>query len=87
LQNKQNEGSQSLIIYYDPETGNGPLTEAIRKNGAKVLYRYQNFNAVAIKINKNQQMNDAIKYYEKVKGVSLVTCDEKMELNKGAQTY
>lgn len=72
--------NQNLIIYYEPETGNEDLLRAAKKYGSKVLYAYKNINGIAVTVPANKNPPDAIKYYEKVKGVLSVTKDEQLQL-------
>lgn len=69
-----------LIIMVDAETGKGPLKEAIKAYKAELIYDYQNINGVAIRIPNNRTMDEAIKYFENVKGVISVQRDEIMQL-------
>lgn len=71
---------ENLIIYYDPEVGNGNLLRAAKKYGSEVLYMYENINGIALTIPNSKSIQDAVNYYEKIKGVLSVTKDEKMQL-------
>lgn len=71
----------NLIIYYDPETGNKELLDAAKKYGSKILYLYKNFNGIAVTVPKEKSVEDAIKYYEAVKGVQSVNRDRIMHLD------
>ena len=66
---------RTLIIFYDPEVGTAPLDKAIADCGAEVIYRYHNFNGMAIVIPGNMNINDAIKFFEQVDGVLSVRRD------------
>ena len=44
------EVTNTLIIFYDPETGSERLMNAVREYGAKIVYEYRNFNGIAIKL-------------------------------------
>ncbi len=78
---KQNQPKQ-LIIYYDSETGKDSLLQAIENYSAKIIYDYENFNAIAISIPKNRNLEQAKKYFEKVNGVLLVENNRIVELQK-----
>lgn len=43
-------GHENLIIYYDPQGGNGELIEAAKKYGSDVLYVYKNINGIAVTV-------------------------------------
>ena len=64
-----------LVISYDIEIGKDPLKKAIRKYGAEVKYDYRIVNAIAVRIPDPDKMDEAILYFEKVKGVLQVSRD------------
>ncbi len=59
----------NLIISVDKEIGKGPLKKAIEEYQAEVLYDYNIINSMAIKIPPNKNIDDAIKFFQKVEGV------------------
>lgn len=73
--------NESLIIYYEPATGNKELLKAAERYGSEVLYVYRNFNGIAVTVPKGKNISDALKYYTGIKGVLSVTKDEKMQLD------
>lgn len=76
--NKSEFGDNSLIIFYDSETGSSYLLDATRKFGAKIIYEYKNFNGIAITLPEGKggkNINDSISYFSKVKGVISVERD------------
>ena len=75
--------SDVLIISYDIEIGKEPLKKAIRKYGAEIKYDYRITNAIAIRIPDPDKMEEAILYFEKVKGVLQVSRDRINYLNRG----
>lgn len=72
---------ENLIIYYEPEAGNGKLLEAAEKYGSKVIYVYKNINGIAVTVPRGRTAADAMKYYRGIKGVLSVTKDRKMQLD------
>lgn len=74
-------GHENLIIYYDPSTGKDELLKAVKKYGSDIIYIYQNINGIAITVPKDKTDTEAIKYYEKIKGVLSVTKDTKLQLD------
>lgn len=64
-----------LIIFYDAEVGNIPLTQAVKKYGATIVYRYQKLNGMAISVPK-RDATKAIAYFGEVRGVLAVMPDE-----------
>lgn len=71
----------TLIVYYDGQTGSTPLLSAIRKMRGEVIYKYQNFNAVAFRIPDNAEIESVMKSIRKVKGVLSVQRDRIMHLD------
>ncbi len=74
--------SRNLIVYCDPEIGKAPLLKAVQHYKAEIFYDYQNFNAVAIKIPANKNLEKAQHYFKKIKGVILVNKDEIVQIEK-----
>lgn len=77
----EKEDSEVLVIFYDVEIGKKPLLKAIEDYGAKINYQYNSIKGIAISVPKDK-INDAISYFEKVKGVLAVNKNEKSELHK-----
>ncbi len=63
---------RTLIIYYDKTVGKTALEKAIRNYGAEVVYEYKALHGFSIKIPADKNINSAITYFKKVKGVSSV---------------
>ena len=63
------EATNTLIIFYDPETGSERLMNAVREYGAKIVYEYRNFNGIAIKLPNGTDMEKAASHFRMVKGV------------------
>ena len=61
--------NQTLIIFYDPKIGSEPLLQAVQQYGARVVYRYQNFNGISIAIPSDKKILAAQKHFESVCGV------------------
>lgn len=70
-----------LIVYYEPELDVTKLKEQINAYGANIVYEYENFNAFAIKLPKNTEVEASIKHFEALKGVLQVIKDQKNQLN------
>lgn len=73
-------GHENLIIYYDPQGGNGELIEAAKKYGSDVLYVYKNINGIAVTVPDGKTIQEATKYYDCIKGVLSVVEDRKMQI-------
>ena len=75
------EVTNTLIIFYDPETGSERLMNAVREYGAKIVYEYRNFNGIAIKLPNGTDMEKAASHFRTVKGVLSAEADGKMQLH------
>lgn len=75
------EATNTLIIFYDPETGSERLMNAVREYGAKIVYEYRNFNGIAIKLPNGTDMEKAASHFRTVKGVLSVEADRRMQLH------
>ena len=64
-----NYDSNTLLINYEGKEVLDSLKSEIQKYGASVAYDYNNFNIIAITIPDNKNIDEALKYFEKVKGV------------------
>lgn len=71
----------TLIISYDVEVGKEPLLEAAKKMHSEVIYDYQNFNMLALRVPDKTDIQKAIRKLEKVKGVLQVNRDQIMHLD------
>lgn len=63
----------TLIIYYDEGVGKGPLKKAVAKYGAEIVYDYSIINALTVKIPKGKTLEEAAKFFSKVKGVEEIS--------------
>ena len=68
--------NNTLIVYFDTSIGNKPILTAAKKYGSEILYQYNIVNAVALTIPPNTNINEAIAYYQNVKGVLQVNRDK-----------
>lgn len=57
------------IIYYEDEKARENLLEIAQERGDEVLYKYQNFNAIAIKITSSATEENAVRNYSNLPGV------------------
>ena len=71
----------TLIIFYDAEIGKEPLLEAIKKYEAQVIYDLKMMNSITIKIPEGSKIEDAIQYFNNIKGVLQVNRDSIMQLD------
>lgn len=75
-----NVAHENLIIYYDPEVGNEALLRASLQYGSEILYIYNHINGIAVTVPHDKPLQDAVKYYENIKGVLSVNKDIKVQL-------
>lgn len=73
--------NRNLIIYYDAQTGNRHLLNAVKIQGFPILYRYKNFNAVTVRVPQKKNIEQAIQHFEKIKGVLQVSRDHIMAVH------
>ncbi len=74
----------TLIVYYDEEIGQGPLRKAVSRYKADIVYDYSIVNALTVKIPDGKTLEDAAKYFGKVKGVIGVSRNEIHNLGGGS---
>src|SRR5574344_793080 len=72
----------TLIISYGERKDTTALYKAVKKYGASFIYKYNNFNAIAISIPKEKNIGDAIIYFKKIKGVLSVVRDRIYHLDE-----
>ena len=70
----------TLIIMYDEAAGKEPLLEAIEAYGAEVKYDYSLIAGMAIRIPDGTDIQDAIAFFRKVRGVTSVERDRIIRL-------
>ncbi|KAG4083043.1 hypothetical protein H8356DRAFT_1751391 [Neocallimastix lanati (nom. inval.)] len=70
----------TLIIFVDSNIGKDDLKKAIEEYQAEVIYDYNSFNSMAIKIPSGKTIEEAIQYFQNVKGVIMVNRDQKSQL-------
>ena len=80
LQQTGEQLTRNLIIFYDREQGVAALLAAAQSYGANVIYQYQHLNGIAVAIPAGKEMQDAIRYFERVKGVLQVNQDSILQL-------
>lgn len=59
----------TLIIYYNEAVGKEPLKKAVARYDAEIVYDYSIINALAVKIPQGKTLEEASKFFGKVKGV------------------
>lgn len=66
------QASHTLIIYYDKVKGDKALMKAIEKKDCVILNEHKNLNRVTIKTPQGWDIEKAVAYFNKVKGVTAV---------------
>lgn len=74
----------TLIIYYDEGIGQGPLKKAVSRFNADIVYDYSIVNALTVRIPDGKTLEEAAKYFSKVKGVIGVSRNEIHNLGGGS---
>lgn len=77
----ENSPGNVLIIYYDSTIGKQPLLKSTWEMGCETIYDYKNFNAIAIRVPINANLNSVITKLNKTKGVLSVNRDQIMHLD------
>ena len=75
------ESEHNLMISYDVSIGKDALMAAIEEYGATILYNYNNFNFVAIRIPDGKFIGEAIEFFKNVDGVLSVLRDSKVHID------
>lgn len=71
----------TLLIWYDASMGTEALLKATNDMKCEVLYKYSTFNAVALRVPGDVEINAAIEKFQKVKGVTQVSRDRVYHLD------
>ena len=69
MNNQQQFSPTNLIITVDNTIGKEHLKKAIEEYHAEILYDYNIINSMAIKIPEDKNIEKAIEFFKKVKGV------------------
>lgn len=67
-----------LIVFYEDATANKRLRRAIRKMHCETIYKYHNFNAMAVRIPKGSKIMTVADRIRKIRGVLTVERDRIM---------
>ncbi len=79
-QQRAQDTTGNLIIFYDVQTGSAPLLKAVKTSGATLVYKYNNLHGIAIRPSSKTNIEDAITYFKKVNGVLSVEQDRLLRL-------
>lgn len=67
---------KNYLVYYDALVGKEYIYKALDKTKSEVLFDYNNFNAVAIRVPLKKDADKMQAYFENVKGVIFVQPDQ-----------
>ena len=67
---------KNYLVYYDALVGKDYLYKALEKTESEVLFDYNNFSAVAIRVPLKKDAEKMQAYFERVKGVVFVQPDQ-----------
>ena len=81
IPNQTQYSNTTLIIFYDSVIGKEPLLKAIEEYKAHIIYDLKIMKTITIKIPKETKIEDAIEYFNKVEGVTLVERDSTVQIN------
>lgn len=73
--------SDTLIVFYDVQTGDAPLLAAVQRERAKILYRYRQFNGLALSLPSGSDAEQAAARLRQTRGVLSVEPDRIMTLH------
>lgn len=73
--------SRILIIFYDAETGSHALLQAAKDHKCEVIYSYDNFKGIALRVPEDWNIEEAMEYFKHVKGVLQVSRDQVLHLD------
>lgn len=59
----------TLIAYYDPQTGDAPLLAAAQREHAEIVYRYRHINGLALRLPQGHDMEAVAARLRQTSGV------------------
>lgn len=72
---------QTFIIWYDNTVGKDPLLKYAARENAEILYDYQNFNGMALRVPVHDNTEHTRHLWEQIPGVLAVEPDRVMQLH------
>lgn len=69
-----------FLVMYDKEIGKEPLLKAIKEYGVEIVYDYNMINGMALKKPENKTLEETMKHFKQVKGVTNVEYDHIIRL-------
>ena len=67
---------KNFLVHYDGLKDKKPIFKAIEKTNAEVIYDYENFSTMAVKVPLKKSAEKIQAYFEKVDGVVYVQPDQ-----------
>ena len=80
-QQNQTAYLHNLIIFYDANVGEKSLIEAVKAYNVELVYHYKQLNGIAIRLPAEKNVDEAIRYFEQIKGVLGVSQDRVNQLH------
>ena len=69
-----------FLVMYDMEIGKEPLLKAIKEYGVEIIYDYGMISGMALKKPENKTLEETMKHFKQVKGVTNVEYDHIIRL-------
>ena len=69
-----------FLVMYDAEIGKDPLLKAIKEYGCEIVYDYSIISGMALKKPESKSLEETMKYFKTVKGVTTVEYDHIIRL-------
>jgi uncharacterized membrane protein YsdA (DUF1294 family) len=69
-----------FLVMYDKEIGKEPLLKAIKEYGVEIIYDYGMISGMALKKPENKTLEETMKHFKQVKGVTNVEYDHIIRL-------
>ena len=79
-QSVQEHSPSVLIVMYDAEIGKEPLLKAIKEYKVEIIYDYNIINGMALKKPEGKSLEETMRYFKTVKGVTNVEYDHIIRL-------
>ena len=70
-----------FLLMYDEEVGKEPLLKAIREYKCTIVYDYSIINGMALRKPDNKTLEETMRYFKTVKGVTSVEYDHIIRLD------
>lgn len=79
-QAEQEHSPNVFLVMYDAEVGKAPLLDAVKAYKCEVIYDYNIINGMALKKPESKSLEETMRYFKSVKGVTHVEYDHIIRL-------